>query len=92
MVAGPAEGFRRFWIVTAVLLTLSLAIALSLEELGIILAIVGATGSTAVSYILPGLIYTQAFPERHVKRVFAKLQLGVGCVIMPVCLALIFLV
>mmetsp|Transcript_109144 Transcript_109144/g.315348 ORF Transcript_109144/g.315348 Transcript_109144/m.315348 type:complete len:474 (+) Transcript_109144:44-1465(+) len=91
LAAGRAEGPQRFWTATAILLISALLVALRFEELGVVLAIVGATGSTMVSYILPGLIYVQAFPERHTKRLFALLLLALGCIIMPSCLAVTFL-
>ena len=46
-----------FLIITIIFLLSSLSIALIITDLGVILSIVGATGSTIVSYILPGLIY-----------------------------------
>ena len=50
------EGQARLWHIgiTAVFLTASYLIALVVTDLGVILAIVGATGSTMVSYVLPG--------------------------------------
>ncbi|AGO13595.1 AaceriAGL285Cp [[Ashbya] aceris (nom. inval.)] len=59
---GPAEepaavplGPRRFAAITAALLLASYAIAVSVTSLARVLAVVGATGSTAISFILPGL-------------------------------------
>lgn len=80
----------RFWVVTACFLSLSLTVALLLDDLGVVLEIVGATGSTMVSYILPGLVYVRAFPEQNLKRAFAWNQLIMGCIIMPTCLTMIF--
>jgi len=80
---------RRFWAVTMVGLSLSYAAALCIEDLGNILAIVGATGSTTVSYILPGIVYLRAFPGWRPKRVLALCLFGTGCLIMPMCLALV---
>lgn len=82
---------RRFVLVTCVFLALSYAVAVTVEDLGVILGIVGATGSTMVSYILPGLVYMQAFPEPHVKRRLACGQFLLGCIIMPTSLVLLFL-
>jgi len=81
---------RRFALVTCVFLALSYTVAVTVQDLGVILGIVGATGSTLVSYILPGLVYIQTFPERHLKRYLACGQLLAGCVIMPVSLVLVF--
>jgi len=81
----------RYWIVTAILLVGSLGIALVTKSLGLMLAIVGATGSTMVSYILPGLVYWCSFQQSSNKRFLALAQLCIGCVIMPTCLIAAFL-
>ena len=47
----------RYLVLTAGFLLGTLVVALTLSDLGVILSIVGATGSTIVSYILPGAIY-----------------------------------
>ena len=59
---GPADeaaavplGPRRFAAITAALLIASYAVAVSVTSLARVLAVVGATGSTAISFILPGL-------------------------------------
>jgi amino acid permease len=46
-----------FYAITCIFLVLSYLIAMSVSDLGIILGVVGATGSTMVSYILPGKLY-----------------------------------
>lgn len=97
IAAGPAhlQGSsaekRRFWIVTALWVSLSWAVAVTVKDLGIVLGIVGATGSTTVSYILPGLVYRKAFPQPSLERKLAGLQLLLGCVIMPLCLTMLFI-
>lgn len=72
--------------ITIVFLVLSFIIAMSVSDLGIILGVVGATGSTMVSYILPGLIYVTLHPEPHFLRSLARLQLGIGLIIVPTAL------
>jgi hypothetical protein len=47
----------RFSLLTTVILVLSYATALSVSSLDRVLAYVGSTGSTAISFILPGLFY-----------------------------------
>ena len=47
----------RFAILTTVILTLAYITALSVSSLDRVLAFVGSTGSTAISFILPGLFY-----------------------------------
>merc|ERR1711879_1114568 len=81
---------KRYVIMTALLVFGSLAVALSIEDLGIVLGIIGATGSTTVSYILPGLVYFATFKTWHAKRVLALCQLCMGIVIMPTCLVVLF--
>jgi amino acid permease len=47
----------RFALITTVILTLAYITALSVSSLDRMLAFVGSTGSTAISFILPGLFY-----------------------------------
>ncbi|KAI2632932.1 transmembrane amino acid transporter [Xylaria nigripes] len=47
----------RFAILTTILLILAYAVALTVTSLERVLAYVGSTGSTAISFILPGLFY-----------------------------------
>ena len=79
-------------VLTAAFLTLTLVVALFLTDLGTVLAVVGATGSTIVSYILPGAIYWSIHTsEATTKRWLAGLLFCVGCVIIPVALTFIAL-
>ncbi|KAL1873098.1 hypothetical protein VTK73DRAFT_1103 [Phialemonium thermophilum] len=55
-VAGPMSDLR-FAIITTVILILGYATALTVSSLDRVLAYVGSTGSTAISFILPGLFY-----------------------------------
>lgn len=82
---------RRFKVVTAVLLSGSLGIALTVKSLGTVLGVVGATGSTMVTFILPGMLYMAAFPSWHTQRYLALCQAITGCIVMPVCLTTVFL-
>jgi amino acid permease len=72
--------------VTAIYLLLSYVIAMSVTDLGIVLEVVGATGSTIISYVLPGFVYMRLHPVWSPMRVAAAIQLGLGLVIMPICL------
>ena len=47
----------RFALLTTVIITASYAVALSVSSLDRVLAYVGSTGSTSISFILPGLFY-----------------------------------
>jgi amino acid permease len=83
----------------------TLTVALTLRDLGVVLAVVGATGSTIVSYILPGAIYYTIHPHEQqqqqgggggggggggaVKRRLALALCLAGCVIIPLALGFI---
>jgi amino acid permease len=84
---------RRFALVTLCFLGLTLLIALSITDLGTVLAFVGATGSIAVSYILPGFFYYFIFREEGPawKRHLALAQGVLGLLLMPLCLTFIFI-
>ena len=87
---------KTFTIVTCVFLVLSLLIAVVVSDLGIVLAVVGATGSTTVSYILPGIMYLklhnpmgvgQNYQDRRDPLWFmAWIQLILGLMIVPISL------
>ncbi len=81
---------RLFYFTTIVFLSLSVTLATIVDDLGWILAIVGATGSTMVSYVLPGLMYIKVYPNKDVSLVLAHVQLLLGIMLMP--LALYFIV
>ena len=75
----------------ALFLAASTAVALQVTSLGLVLAAVGATGSTIVTYIVPGGAYVYLTTDRwHATRVLALIQLLLGLIIMPTCLTLIF--
>eukprot|EP01032_Pedospumella_encystans_P012238 gene12238-14171_t len=78
-----------FYLVTAGFLLFSFVIAMSVSDLSVVLAFVGATGSTAVSYILPGFFYYYMFknPEDGPawKRNLALAQGIAGLIIVPLC-------
>lgn len=65
------------------------------SDLGVVLSLVGATGSTIVSYILPGFVYYLTFKDEESspkwKIMLALFQGCLGLIIMPVCLTFIFL-
>lgn len=75
-----------FYAVTVSFLLLSFTIAMVVDDLGVILALVGATGSTLVSYVLPGLIFIKIYPYRDASMMCAYVQLIVGLIIMPLAL------
>jgi amino acid permease len=82
----PAHKWRWLGSTTAILVA-SVGLGLVLKDLGLVLAVVGASASTMMCYILPGLVYMQLYPQWHPRRVFACALMIAGLVIMPVCLA-----
>ena len=76
---------KLFNITTIAFLSLSFILAMIVDDLGIVLAIVGATGSTLVSYILPGLIYLKLHADSSSKGM-AWVQLIVGLCMIPISL------
>lgn len=78
---------------------LSYGIALVVDDLGVILALLGATGSTVINYILPGAVYWRLYENDDQeeggrgswKRWGAGFLFMLGCIIMPVCVAFIFI-
>ena len=82
---------RVFNAITISFLLLSFMIAMIVDDLGVVLAVVGATGSTLVSYILPGLIYVKLQRVFDVTKFMAYVQLILGCLIMPVALYFVVL-
>jgi amino acid permease len=76
-----------FFTLTLLFLLGSLSVALRVTDLGVVLALVGATGSTSISYILPALLYLGiATDASFIRRVLAYLQLFIGCMILPMAL------
>ncbi|KXT16163.1 hypothetical protein AC579_892 [Pseudocercospora musae] len=56
--SNPSEmGEVRFAILTTIIIILSYMVAMTVSSLDKVLAYVGSTGSTAISFILPGLFY-----------------------------------
>jgi amino acid permease len=55
---GPSQIHdSRFALITALILTTSYIVAMTVSSLDRVLAFVGSTGSTAISFILPGVFY-----------------------------------
>jgi amino acid permease len=80
----------RYWVYTGLFVLCSWRIALAVHSLGTVMAVVGATGSTSVSYILPGAIYCKLHPHPHAKRNAALCMCAAGVCIIPVALHAIF--
>jgi len=90
---------KKFFFMTLSILICSYVLACSVETLGIVLSIVGATGSTMICYILPGLLYYKLEKEnthnnsrKQSNIIYAALFMFIiGIVLMVVCLLSIFL-
>ena len=69
---------------------------MTVDDLGVVLALIGATGSTIINYILPGAVFYRLYSNNsdssgHWKRMAAFGLCCLGCIIMPVCVAFIFI-
>ncbi len=85
----------RFYLFTGVFIFGSYAVAMITADLGVVLALIGATGSTIITYILPGAAFYVLYPKGDPavpewKRKVAYGYVVFGCIIMPFCLAFIF--
>lgn len=63
-------------------------IAISVSQLDLVLAFVGSTGSTAISFILPGLFYYKLHQDKPWTwgKTIAAILAAYGVAIMSVCL------
>ncbi len=67
----------------------SLTLAIAFNDLGVVVEIVGATGSILISYILPGALYLSIYKGGDLE-IIAKIQLILGIFIIPISLFSIF--
>ena len=95
--------YTRYILTTVIFLACSLSIALTVSDLGLMLSLVGATGSTMISYVLPGWFYYSLHKDEvegvggatGMKSFLLKLsfaQFVTGVILVPLSLAAIFLV
>lgn len=83
-----------FYTITTVLLLLGYGLAISINSFALVLAVVGATGSTAISFILPGLfgyklIGSESDDPLPLEKILKNLSLVLviwGIAVMVVCL------
>lgn len=61
----------RYYSVTAIFLAASLAVGLTVEDLGVVVALVGATGASMVMFIIPGFCFLYYFPQEEFEEVHA---------------------
>lgn len=85
---------QTFYTITAILLLSGYSLAVSIKSFALVLAIVGATGSTAISFILPGLfgyklIGSETDDPSSLERLLQTLALVLsvwGVFVMVICL------
>lgn len=66
-VIGVPFSDKRFFVLSVILTVLTYAIALSITSFELVLALVGATGSTLICFILPGLFGFKLFDSKNEK-------------------------
>ncbi|KAG0844674.1 hypothetical protein G6F18_001656 [Rhizopus arrhizus] len=80
---------RSHFILTTTILVFSFLVAISISQLDIVLSFVGSTGSTSISFILPGLFYFKIFRDDawyHWKRLVSLFLIIYGLLVMTICL------
>jgi len=92
------SAFRiRYITITTLFLGSTLLIALTVEDLGVMLSVIGATGSTIVGYVIPSVLFLVMHryePEHEVptwKKILALTQLCIGLAVIPLSLTFIFM-
>ncbi|OBZ87873.1 Vacuolar amino acid transporter 5 [Choanephora cucurbitarum] len=83
----PPSAFKHFAMTTVILIA-SYLVAITVTELDLVLSFVGSTGSTTISFILPGMFYYKLHQNSpwHSTKVIAILLAVYGTFIMTVCL------
>lgn len=83
---------RKYFIITTVFLISSYSVALATNDLGVMMSLVGASGSTIVTYILPGSFYYMIHRrDNTIKKKLAMLMIITGLLIIPLCIIAQFL-
>lgn len=85
---GIPTSTKRHVIMTSCIIVLSYIVAITISQLDLVLSFVGSTGSTTISFILPGLFYFRLYAHDgwHWKRVAALFLTIYGVLVMTVCL------
>ena len=60
-------------------------------DLGVVLGLLGATASTIIAFITPTFVYVSTHPHPHAKRTAAIVVGTTGTILMPLCVAAVFL-
>lgn len=79
---------QRWWVITLALMGVGLLVSMTVDDLSIILGIVGALGSTTISFILPAILYLRLYhDERNTLTSKAAYVLGVwGTIVLVLAL------
>ncbi|GMK58922.1 hypothetical protein CspeluHIS016_0603640 [Cutaneotrichosporon spelunceum] len=89
-VRGPTTAempFKKYVGFTVLILVAGYTIALLVDELDIVLSFVGSTGSTIISFILPGFFYFRLYRDQPGATKWCALALGIyGIAVMTFCL------
>lgn len=81
---GDTDDFpdTRWNVITTVLILSTIAVSVAVGDLSLVLGLVGSFGSTAISFILPALLYMTMFPEESAHRRAAKALAVWGAAVM----------
>eukprot|EP01128_Nolandella_sp_AFSM9_P004258 TRINITY_DN1881_c0_g1_i1.p1 TRINITY_DN1881_c0_g1~~TRINITY_DN1881_c0_g1_i1.p1 ORF type:complete len:550 (+),score=85.01 TRINITY_DN1881_c0_g1_i1:116-1651(+) len=76
-----------YWGITIFLVVVTFSISMVVTDLGLVFSLVGATGSTTIAYILPGLFYVRVNKGSpwYPKKIMAAALSIIGIVLMVVC-------
>lgn len=79
----------KFIVMTLSILLGSYIIAITVSELEVVLSLVGSTGSTAISFILPGIFYWKLHAHHpwDVRKVLSVCLTVYGSMVMIICLS-----
>ena len=79
----------KFVVMTTCILIGSYIIAITVSELELVLSLVGSTGSTAISFILPGCFYYKLHANHPWtgRKILSVLLAAYGCMVMVICLS-----
>ncbi|KAI8138899.1 transmembrane amino acid transporter protein-domain-containing protein [Fennellomyces sp. T-0311] len=84
----PPSTIKHFVMTTAILIG-TYVIAMAVGQLDLVLAFVGSTGSTTVSFILPGLFYYKLHDNEpwHFPKIVSVILTVFGVLVMTICLS-----
>lgn len=79
---------KKHMLVTGFIVMASYFLAITISQLDLVLSFVGSTGSTTISFILPGLFYFKLYRDDrwNWKRMVALFLTFYGIMVMAVCL------